>query len=249
VRPETALQIAASLDSPVELLPVLPRLFHGLAALGSDPTLVAGALQRAGLGPGARVIDLGCGKGAVALEVASALAAQVDGIDAFAPLVDEASAAAREHSLESRCSFRVGDLRWLKGEGRYDAALWIGLGPIVGDLHETMGYVRSFVRTGGLVAIDDEYARKPLEEQERARRALTAFGDQILYERPTPPWETRALNAEILDILRENARVLCAEEPAWTALAREFLVRQKRQSRTLETNLIPCLWVLQRGDG
>jgi len=60
--------LAAYFQVDPAILRFVPELLQDLDALGSDPELVVAWLDEAGLrGPRTRVLDLGCGKGAVAV--------------------------------------------------------------------------------------------------------------------------------------------------------------------------------------
>ena len=56
---------------------------------------------------GKRILDVGCGIGGPALEMAQTHGAEVVGIDLEAPLVERATAAARRRGLDHRCRFQV----------------------------------------------------------------------------------------------------------------------------------------------
>ena len=105
-------QIAAALDATTELLPWLPELLADLFELGSSPTLVAEWLRGLGLPrETTRVLDLGCGKGAVSLTLARDLGFRVHGVDLCEAFVLEARATAAEWGLTDRCRFEKADLR------------------------------------------------------------------------------------------------------------------------------------------
>jgi len=59
---------------------------------------------------GRRVLDIGCGIGGPALDMASRHGARIVGIDLEAPLVARARAAAVKHGLDDRCEFRTVEL-------------------------------------------------------------------------------------------------------------------------------------------
>ena len=59
-------ELAAYFGVSVRLLPHLDELLADFDELGSDPELVATWLKEHGVGAGSWVLDLGCGKGAVA---------------------------------------------------------------------------------------------------------------------------------------------------------------------------------------
>jgi ubiquinone/menaquinone biosynthesis C-methylase UbiE len=69
--------------------------------------------------PGDRILDIGCGIGGPALEMARTFGARVVGIDLEQPLVERATRAAEQLGLSDRCSFRqveVGPLIFDDGE-------------------------------------------------------------------------------------------------------------------------------------
>jgi len=56
---------------------------------------------------GKRLLDVGCGIGGPAFEVARSYGAKVVGIDLEAPLIERANAAAEKHGLQHRCTFQT----------------------------------------------------------------------------------------------------------------------------------------------
>ena len=75
------------------------------------------------LAPGARVLDVPCGHGRIALELA-ANGYRVRGLDAAESYVEDARRAARERGLEAE--FVTGDMRALSWRDEFDAALCVG---------------------------------------------------------------------------------------------------------------------------
>ena len=93
-------------EAPPELLPYLPELLTDIWALGSSPVTVVEWLRSRQLPPETtRVLDLGCGKGAVSINLARELGFHILGIDFFEPFLAEAMEKARELGVEKLCSF------------------------------------------------------------------------------------------------------------------------------------------------
>lgn len=152
--------VARALEAPVELLPFLPDLLADLTELGSDAEQLAVIVRDLELPSTAQVIDLGCGKGAVAVEIASELGLRVLGIELFEPFVAEATAAARAAGVSHLCEFRHGDARTLvERVPPSDVAVFAALGDVLGSPAETMRVVRRYVRTGGYVIVADVFLR------------------------------------------------------------------------------------------
>ncbi|WNG54045.1 methyltransferase domain-containing protein [Archangium gephyra] len=89
-------QVATALETTPELLPFMPELLADLDELGTEVRDIIELLRPLGLPAGARVLDLGCGKGTVALALARELGLRVLGMDGFVPFVEQARRRAEE---------------------------------------------------------------------------------------------------------------------------------------------------------
>ena len=80
----TRQSVADSLESEIKLLPYMPYLLQDLWALGSSVDQILDLFSTLPLSYGAaKVLDLGCGKGAVSVQIASKFGFEVVGIDAM----------------------------------------------------------------------------------------------------------------------------------------------------------------------
>ena len=79
--------------------------------LGSvTPAYLGELADRLGLGPGHRVIDLGCGGGGLTVALAEAAGCEVVGVDSSMEAVAAARRRALASAARSRCRFAVGDM-------------------------------------------------------------------------------------------------------------------------------------------
>jgi 2-polyprenyl-3-methyl-5-hydroxy-6-metoxy-1,4-benzoquinol methylase len=173
-------------------LPHLAWLLADFEELGSDPALVVGWLQEWGGRNPMRVLDLGCGKGAVSIRAARDLGVQVDGVDSYAPFIGEARAYAERSGVESLCTFIIGDLRErVRKGGSHDVVLYLSVGGVLGSVGHTIAQLRLCVRAGGVVVLGDAYSLSGKQNfpgyeyvvtRERALAQLTACGDRVLRE-------------------------------------------------------------------
>ncbi len=241
-----------------DLTPFLPELTEGLGALQRLPEPYLELLAAAGLGAGARVLDVACGRGAAAIALAVRLGAEVDGLDEVAPFVAAAEAEARRRGLP--CRFRVGDVTAALGQaaGRpYDALLCLGVGRPFGSLVETVARLRAAVRPGGLLLVEDghlvEGASTSLPEfstygdRAAAIAGLCAHGDLVVGEWLAPKEEVCAQNARDLDGLKARAEALAARRPELRSALNLWLGGQAMQARHLESTFQPAAWLLRRG--
>jgi SAM-dependent methyltransferase len=213
------------------------------------PRRIAGMLARAGIGPRHRVVDLGCGKGAVAVAAAARLGCQITGIDAFAPFVRAATDLSRTRSVANICRFRTGDVRY--ATGRFDAGLMIGLFPLAAAAE----VLRPRVRRGGVYIIDDvfldprhpaapRYAGIPTRPESRA--ILEHGGDRVVEVVVPRRDEIARLNAGLLSRLDRRARALMRTHPRLRPDLAEFLRRQRSANRDLIGPLRPAIWMVER---
>ena len=250
--------VAQAMETDVRLLPLLPELLADLWELGPSAEQVVAALESVGVEPDSTVLDLACGKGAVAVGLAEQLGVRVEGIDAFQPFLQAARALATERGVSHRCRFEQGDIRNLLGqEEQYDVALLLSVGPVLGDYEQTIAGIRRLVRAGGYIVIEDGFladpvAHLPLAEgyagHSETLRRLTACGDVVAQEVICPTEQARSVNQRNTDLIRQRASVVRASHPAFEQLIDEYVARQERETQILGTDVLCAIWVLRRAE-
>lgn len=248
-------EIAFAMEAPASLLPHLAYLLQDLPSLSGSEIDAVAVLAEVGFPTGGTILDLGCGRGDIAIRMAQAFDASVTGIDAHAPFVALARRAAREAGLEDRCRFAAGDLRQaLTGPARFDAALMIAVGPVLGDAAATVGPMRTVVRPGGWILIDDAYlpddiAPPPDDAGYLDRRAmetgLTRHGDTIVARRTYGP-TTQAFNALTLETVPKRAAELAAAHPELKADLDRYVARQFEEVALMDGPVVPALWAIRK---
>ena len=248
--------VAHAMETDVRLLPLLPALLADLWEFGPSAEQVVAALASVGVEPEATVLDLACGKGAVAVALAEQLGVRVEGIDAFQPFLLAALALATERGVAHRCCFEQGDTRHLLGqEKQYDVALLLSVGPVLGDYAQTIAGLRRLVRAGGYIVIEDGFladgvAHQPLAEgyagHSETLRQLTACRDVVVREVVCPAEQARSVNQRNTDLIRQRARLVRARHPAFEQLIDEYVARQERETQILGRDVLCAIWVLRR---
>ena len=92
---------------------------------GEEAKLVARLLEEHGLLPGARILDLGCGNGRIAVHLAR-YGYKVAGVDVSPLLIEDARRKAEEHGVKDKVEFTAGDARQadqLLKDRKFDATL------------------------------------------------------------------------------------------------------------------------------
>ena len=151
--------VTAMDGSDKELFPYLPYILQDIWEIGTDPATVI-AIIRANFRDYAdlKVLDLGCGKGAVSVKIAAAMGCKCHGIDAVPEFIEYANQKAIEHRVAHLCTFETGDIRKrIHDPGRYDIIILGAIGPVFGDYHATLTSLKGCITDHGIFVIDDAY--------------------------------------------------------------------------------------------
>ncbi|MBI4831969.1 MAG: class I SAM-dependent methyltransferase [Candidatus Lindowbacteria bacterium] len=231
---------------------------HDREPLGSSPEVIVNMLRPLNLtGRTTRVLDLGCGKGAVAITLAKELGLRVFGADLFLPFVREAGERAKESGVADRCRFACCDLcdTVLKAK-HFDVVIYAAVGNVLGSLDQCVKHLRQCVRPGGYMIIDDGFAKgeksvnKPgyeyIPTHDEALRHLTACGDVLLQEVIVPQDEIKAYNRRNNEVIQKRAEMLARLHPEEADLLAQYVKRQIEECEILETQVVGAVWLLQR---
>lgn len=253
--------VAYALEAPPELLPFLPELLADLDELGSDAAQIAAVVRDLELPPTTRVVvDLGSGKGAVAIKIAAELGLRVCGVELFEPFVAHATAAARRAGVSHLCEFCQGDARAMTERiPPADVALVAALGDVLGNPANTMRVVRQYVRPGGYAIVSDLFLRdggslafdgfEHYRSREDTLQGLTAWGDTLVKEVFVTLDRTGAEEDEDVAAIRRRAIQLAGRHPGHRQQLLAFAEYQAQAHSYIAENLVDAVWVLRRNDG
>lgn len=161
-------KLAASLTADdTDIIPYLPYLLQDLWALGSDPEEMMSIIKdHTDIGQGNKVLDLGTGKGAVAIKLAVHLKCRVKGIDIMSEFVAYARKKAEEYGVKRLCEFATEDITIAVNRERgYDAVIYGAVGEVLGDRFTTLKALAATVTERGWIVIDDAYLQQEQKEQ------------------------------------------------------------------------------------
>ncbi|MFE9561008.1 class I SAM-dependent methyltransferase [Streptomyces sp. NPDC006487] len=157
--------------------------------------------RKLALGPGDRLLDVGCGWGSMALHAAREYGAKVTGITLSREQAAYARKRVAEEGLADLVEIRVQDYRDVK-DGPYDAISSIGMAEHVGaDRYRT--YARSLyglLRPGGRL-LNHQIARRPEPDEEAYR--INAFIDAYVF----PDGELSPLGTTVGELERAGFEV------------------------------------------
>ncbi|MBX3381218.1 MAG: class I SAM-dependent methyltransferase [Phycisphaeraceae bacterium] len=205
-------------------------------------------LKSAGVGEKSRVLDLGCGKGAVAVEIARAIGCFVTGVDAFEPFVMSCRGLAAVKGVGSRCDFRVG-LAERVGSTRYDAVVLLNLFPY----ERAIPIARRLTKPGGYYLLDDAVAvgagakEASFPTARDVAEAIEFAGDRVARFKVWTKPEVQRRERANYELLRRNAAELARASPKDGSLLSECLRRQRAGIAELSGVIRPACWLVRRG--
>ena len=249
--------ITDSLEAEKSILPHMPFLLQDLWALGASVDHIVEAVETLDLPAGpTRVLDLGCGKGAVLIGLASRFGFHGVGIDAMEPFLEDARKKAEEYEVSHLCEFRKQDMNdFVSQEHGFELVILASLGGILGSLKETMVRLRTQVRSGGYVLIDDGFLKKQdrigrrgyghYRNHEESITELTSFDDTLLTELNTTEFSLK-INLEYLRVIENRGRELAAQHPELKENIQAYIDLQAEECGVIEEQIEGALWLLQK---
>lgn len=245
--------ITGSLDgTDTALMKFFPYLLQDLREIGSDPEMMVRLISDHIRKDNLRVLDLGCGKGAVSVRIAMEGQHLVRGIDAFPEFIHEAGEWARQCKVSDRCSFEVGDIRRLIRElNGFDVAILGAIGPVFGNLEVTLDRVKSTLNVPGYVLLDDGYIDDDLEtDYDRALRKneffrqIDAAGFTVVHGQIFGRDRLTETDEAIFDSIKQRAYELTARYPEHADMFQSYVENQAHENMILETVITTGTWLL-----
>ncbi|TWJ22420.1 methyltransferase family protein [Micromonospora endolithica] len=119
-------------------------------------------LRRAGRQPSARVLDLGCGPGAWALQaLAQYPDGHADGVDVSPYALERAASAAADRGLADRLTLHERDARSYVADGDYDLVLCVGSTHAFGGFGGTLRLAGRHVNADGILLVGEGFWQVP----------------------------------------------------------------------------------------
>lgn len=253
----TEREIAASLECDPALLPFLPFLLQDIEELGGMSAYLYSVLAPLALPAGSTALDLGCGKGIIACEMAKRFGWNVRGVDLFEPFVKDARKRAQKMGVETLCRFEHGNARdAVKDTAPVDVLVLFSVGRLFGTIRDTMGELRKAVKPGGYLAIEEVYLAPGVAgptrlygecvDKDTTLGELTAHGDSIADSREYPPADIAGWNKWALECIERRTDEMLKDHPELELMLHEYNDMQRQCCEVLDTQLIGGIWLLER---
>jgi len=248
--------IAASMETETKMLPYLPYLIQDLWVLGSSVDQILSGIESLNLPKKTAVLDLCCGKGGVSVQIAQKFGFKVTGIDVMTEFLNIAKKKASEFNVIHLCDFIKQDVHdYVKNSHEFDIVILGAAGSIFGDLEKTIGVLRSQLKEGGYLFLDDGYLkkvdridRKGYEyylNYEKSKAALVSYNDRIVAEINTSE-VSKSINFEYQKLIEKRGSELIRLHPEMKNEIRKYLNGQAEECHILDSEIEGVLWIIQK---
>ena len=245
-------KLAKSLTAEsTELLPYLPYLLQDLWELGSSPKDMIDLIKKhIPVSGKTKVLDLGCGKGAVSVKIALAFGCNVTGIDLMPEFIAFADQKAREYGVENLCEFKVADItESIKIKKDYDIVILGAVGDVLGDPEETVTKLKRTLKKNGFIIIDDAYAKHADNPKYHTKdQWLEAFNTarvRLIDEKLIEEDELTSINDAQQALIANRADELKRTYPEKSNLFDSYIRSQLAECDELENEVVGVTLLLQ----
>jgi ubiquinone/menaquinone biosynthesis C-methylase UbiE len=200
-----------------------------------------------------KILDLGCGKGAVAVRLAKDINCNVDGIDAVPEFIESAKQHAIDKGVDHKVKFIQGDIRKLYSNYKdYDIVILGAIGAVFGNQRETLEKVSNCLKPNGFVILDDGYLpdksnniKEIYTTQTRFYQFIKIAGFMVIEESIFEPEKMRLQNELIFNAIKKRVEELIERYPAKATIFNEYILEQEDQNNALENDLTCGVWLLK----
>lgn len=226
----------------------LPQLFEGLWELGSMPQYIIDLIERNHIrAQGSQVLDLGCGKGSVLINLAMNYDVQGTGMDVVPEFIEEAQAYAKTYGVEDKLNFRTENLlETIHKTSSQDMVIYGYDSEILGDLATTINYLSGCIKDNRVMVIEFIVALRPTEGMLTDQAMMDTLKECPYTMLDRIDWDVetlRQVNQKNIRIIARNIQQLTLQYPNMKKIFMDYLENQKTECSYME-NDCTCTTIL-----
>ena len=250
--------VVTSMDgADKELFPYLPYILQDLWEIGADPEAIIGLVVKYFAEyDNLKVLDLGCGKGAVSIKLAKKLGCKCYGTDAIPEFIADAQKKAIEYKVGHLCKFEIGDIREkVKTLPAYDIIILGAIGPVFGDYFTTLATLSKCLNESGIFIIDDgyienhsDYSHPLIFKKTTIIQQINSAGMQLIEDEIIQKDDIKDSDDYIFENLKKRCNELIGKYPEKKELFTKYIKNQEEENDVLENKVICSTLVIKRNN-
>lgn len=237
-----------------ELFHYLPYILQDLWEIGSSPEIIISMVKKHKKNPSKlKILDLGCGKGAVSIKLAHKLNCRCVGIDALKEFIEEANKKAKEYNVEYLCKFVTGDIRLkIKECSNFDVIILGAIGPVFGNYYDTLSIIKKSLNKDGIIILDDcyfeddsDHIHSLIQKKDIILKQIAEAGMELIDEFVVQCDEIKKSNEYIFKNLKKRCNQLIEKYPDKKELFLNYIKQQEYENEALESKSICPIMVIK----
>jgi cyclopropane fatty-acyl-phospholipid synthase-like methyltransferase len=201
-----------------------------------------------------KVLDLGCGKGAVLIKIVKEFKCHGHGIDALPDFIEEANKYAQSNKVIQNCKFEIGDIRRIINNlTGYDLVILGSIGPVFGDIQSTLLKVQTCLSNDGYIILDDGYLSNDSTlksqiyfKEKDVLQQIESAGMKIIDEIHLKMDDIRKSNKHIYENIQNRVKELKKKYPRDHSIFDGYLKSQEEENTLLEEHINCVTWLLAK---
>lgn len=240
--------------SNIELYKYLPYILQDLWEIGSSPKIIIEMIKKHTKNYELlQVFDLGCGKGAVSIQLAKELKCKCIGIDAIKEFITEANNKAMEYNVKKLCKFKVGDIRIeIKQIENFDVIILGSIGPVLGNIFETLIKIKKCIKEDGLIILDDgyiddnsKYKDPVIQKKEEIMKQIDNAEMELIDETIISNNEIKESDEWIFEKIKNRCNELLEKHPDKKEIFLQYIRDQERENEILENKIVCSTMIIK----
>jgi ubiquinone/menaquinone biosynthesis C-methylase UbiE len=241
--------------SDKEIFSFLPYILQDLWEIGADPGAIIRLIKKyCNNISELKVLDLGCGKGAVSVKVSQELGCACYGIDAIPEFIEFAKHKATEFKVSHLCKFETGDIREsVKELSNYDVVILGAIGPVFGDYLSTLSTLSKCINENGIFIIDDGYINDESDfihplmyKKSDILQQLEKAGMQLVEDDIMDNEYIKYSDDYIFENIKRRCNELIEQYPHKQRLFLNYISKQEVENDVLENKVIGTTMVIKK---
>ena len=200
-----------------------------------------------------RIVDFGCGKGAVLIYLAKRLKFQGLGIDIVSEFIESACNHSIENSVSDRLDFISSDiLEYISQNEKYDIVIYGYDSGILGDVHKTISRLQNCISDSGYLILEiafTPYYKAKIEGLPTDKELLEQLDKSDLKTIDKIIWDTekiRTINNVNNIYISKRIEELKKAYPEQTQIFERYMSNQIDECKLIENEMICSTWILKK---
>lgn len=232
----------------------IPYVLQDLRELGSIPEYIYQLIDKKTDSKRIRkIIDFGCGKGAVLIYLADRLDFQGIGIDMVSEFIESANKHAIEASVGDRLNFISGDiLEYITRKEKYDVVIYGYDSGILGDVLQTISQLQNCLSDPGYLIFEiaftpDDKAKiegMPSESEllDQLEKSNLEIIDKIFWAKD----KIKAINRENNICINKRVEELKKTYPEQSQIFERYMSNQIDECKLIEDEMVCSTWIMKK---